>query len=74
MNHISQRNQLEIQIRSYVNFMKECPSNSVIKLSKEITKLQARISIIKMMDYQHLKETVVVQFETKQSKSNFKTV
>lgn len=74
MNHISQRNQLEIRMRSYARFMKICPDRSVIKLAKEITKLQARISIIKMMDYQHLQETVVVQFETKQSKSNFKTV
>lgn len=74
MNHISQRNQLEIRMRSYARFMKICPDGSVIKLAKEITKLQARISIIKMMDYQHLQETVVVQFETKQSKSNFKTL
>lgn len=74
MNHISQRNQLEMQSKRYANFMKICPSNSVVKLAKEITKIQARISIIRNMDYQQLSKTVVVQYETKQSKLNFKTL
>jgi hypothetical protein len=74
MNHISQRNQLEMRIKDYVKFMKLCPDRSVVKLAKEITRLQARVAIIKMMDYQHLHESTVVYFETKQSKLNFKTV
>jgi hypothetical protein len=74
MNHISQRNQLEMRINTYVKFMKICPNRSVVKLAKEITRLQARVAIIRMMDYQHLHETAEMYFETKQSKSNFKTV
>jgi hypothetical protein len=54
--------------------MKECPENSVIKLAKEITRMQARVSIIRMMEYQQLKETVTIHFEVKQSKLNFKTI
>ena len=71
MNHISQRNSLEKQCKSYVEFMKFCPRNSVIKLAQEISRIQARISIIRNMDYQHLQEEVIVQYETKQSKTNF---
>jgi hypothetical protein len=74
MNHISQRNNLEKQCKSYVEFMKNCPRNSVIKLAQEISRIQARVSIIRNMNYQHLQEEVVVYYETKQSKSNFKTV
>jgi hypothetical protein len=74
MNHISQRNDLDTRIKDYVRFMKECPENSVIKLSEEITKMQARVSIIRMMEYQQLRESVTIYFEVKQSKLNFKTI
>jgi hypothetical protein len=74
MNHISQRNQLEIRIKSYVRFMKICPEKDVIKLSKEITKMQARVFIIRMMEHQQLHESVTFYFEAKQSKLNFKTI
>jgi hypothetical protein len=36
--------------------------------------MQARVSIIKMMEYQQLKKTVTIHFEVKQSKLNFKTI
>jgi hypothetical protein len=74
MNHISQRNDLDARIKDYVRFMKICPENSVIKLAKEITRMQARVSIIRMMEYQQLKKTVTIHFEVKQSKLNFKTI
>lgn len=73
MNHITQRNKLDFLLKSYTDFMKTCPSGSVVKLAKEITRLQARISIIRMMDYHHLHEPVIVQYETKQSKINKST-
>jgi hypothetical protein len=72
MNHISQRNNLAI--KKLCGVYEELLRNSVIKLAQEISRIQARVSIIRNMDYQHLQEEVVVYYETKQSKSNFKTV
>ena len=74
MNHISQRNKLEIQQRKYINFMEICPKNSVIKLSKEITSIESRIQQIRDYDLDKLNKSVVFAFETKQSKLNFKTL
>lgn len=74
MNHISQRNQLELQLRKYVKFMKICPENSVVKLANEISKIELRLNQIREYDLAKLNQTVVFAYETKQSKSNFKTV
>lgn len=74
MNHISQRNQLELQLRKYVKFMKICPENGVIKLSNEISKIELRLNQIREYDLEKLNQTVIFTYETKQSKSNFKTV
>lgn len=74
MNHISQRNQLEILQRKYVKFMSICPDKDVVKLAKEIIKIENRITIIREMSLNKLMQSLVVDFETKQSKLNFKTI
>jgi hypothetical protein len=70
MNHISQRNKIEKQLNDYVKFISECPQNSVVKLSKEIVKLEQRLEEIKKMDLKQLNSEVVFHFETKQSQMN----
>jgi len=70
MNAISQRNKIEKQLHDYVKFMPECPQNSVVKLSKEIVKLEQRLEEIKKMDLKQLNTEVVFHFETKQSQIN----
>jgi hypothetical protein len=70
MNHISQRNKIEKQLNDYVKFISECPQNSVVKLSKEIVKLEQRLEEIKKMDLKQLNGEVVFHFETKQSQMN----
>jgi hypothetical protein len=70
MNHISQRNKIEKQLNDYVKFISECPQNSVVKLSKEIVKLEQRLEEIKKMDLKELNTEVVFHFETKQSQMN----
>lgn len=74
MTHKNQRNILESRISDYANFMRICPKGAVVKLAQEITRLQARVSIIKMMEPHRLRENVDVYFETKQSKMNLKTL
>jgi predicted component of type VI protein secretion system len=74
MNHITQRNQLEIQLKNYKDFMPLCPPDSVPKLVKEMMKIHCRIEKIKEFSLEKLVEKVDYQYETKQSKINFKTV
>jgi len=74
MNHISQRNQLEIQLKSYKNFMPLCPADSLPKLVNEMMKIHCRLEKIREFTLEELVEKVDYQYETKQSKSNFKTV
>jgi hypothetical protein len=70
MNHISQRNKIEKQLNDYVKFISKCPQNSVVKLSKEIVKLEQRLEEIKKMDLKQLNSEVVFHFEMKQSQMN----
>lgn len=74
MTPINQRNSLDKQISNYVRFMKICPTNQVVKLAKEISRLQARVSVIRNMEHEQLHTDVPFFFETKQSKMNFKTI
>lgn len=74
MTNQNQRNTLEARISDYANFIKICPKGKVVKLAQEITRLQARVSIIKMMEPHRLRDNVDVYFETKQSKMNLKTL
>jgi hypothetical protein len=74
MNHINQRNALEKQITDYVRVIKIGTRTQVIKLSKEIAKLSARITTIEEMSYADQKQELDFHFETKQSKMNFKTI
>lgn len=74
MNHIGQRNALERDISAYVRVIKTSTRSQVIKLSKEITKLSARITTIEEMSYTDQRQELDFHFETKQSKMNFKTI
>lgn len=74
MNHISQRNRLEIQLKSYKDFMPLCPPDSVPKLVNEIMKIHCRIDKIKEFTIDQLVEEVQFHYETVQSKSNYKTI
>jgi len=74
MNHISQRNRLEMQLQRYMYFMAYCPRGSFLKLSAEMIKIYERIEQLKTIDDEQLHKQVFFQYETKQSKLNFKTV
>jgi len=74
MNAIAQRNKLDIQISSYVNFLKISTRSQSIKLCKEITKLQLRVELIDLMPYPKQLEKLEDYFETKQSKMNLRTI
>lgn len=43
MNHITQRNRLEVKLKSYIDFMPYCPRDCIVKLSHEIIKTIERI-------------------------------
>lgn len=70
MNHITQRNRLETQLKLYIKFMKICPESSVIKLAKEITNIENRLDKLREYDIPQLMKPVVFQYSTKQSKMN----
>ena len=74
MNHITQRNQLEIQLKNYKDFMPLCPPDSLPKLVNEMMKIHFRLEKIREFTMEELVEKVDYQYETKQSKTNFKTV
>ena len=74
MNHVRQRNQLEIQLKNYKNFVPLCPPDSLPKLLNEIIKIHSRIEKIREFTIEELVKEVDFYFETKQSKSNLKTV
>ena len=73
MNHITQMNALEKQLKLYKDYVKICPNDNLLKLMKEILKILTRIEQIRTMYFHEKKKEVVFQYETKQSKSNFKT-
>ena len=74
MNHISQRNKLEARLKSYMDFMPFCPRDSIVKLSNEMVRINNRLDNIKCMSLSELVKEVPSYYDTKQSKSNFKTV
>lgn len=74
MNHINQRNKLDIQISSYVGFLKIATRSQSIKLCREIIKLSDRIAIIDDMGYLDQRKEVAFSEETKQSKMNLKVI
>jgi len=74
MNHISQRNKLDKQISSYVDFMKSATRSQIIKLSKEITNISNRISEIDSMPYLKQIEPIEDYLDEKPSKLNTQTI
>ena len=70
MNHITQRNQLEIQLKNYKDFMPLCPSDSLPKLVNEMMKIHCRLEKIREFTLEELVEKVDYQYETKQSRLN----
>ena len=71
MNAITQRNRLDAQLKSYMDFMPNCPRDSFVKLSEEMVKIKTRLDQIKCMTLKELMAPVETQFETKQSRVNF---
>ena len=74
MNAITQRNILDSQLKSYINFMLDCPRDSFSKLSNEMIKIINRLDQIKCMGLKDLMKEVPCYYETKQSKMNYKTL
>jgi len=74
LNHINQRNKLDAQISSYIDFQKTATRSQSIKLSKEIAKLSQTIELIDMMPYPIQKRQIDFRTEHKHSKINFKTI
>lgn len=74
MNHVTQKNRLEMRLRDYKNYVPYCPNDSLIKLLWEMNKIVLRIDQIREMNVDELMGVVQVYNETKQSKSNFKTI
>ena len=74
MNAISQRNKLEVQLKSFKDFMPLCPLDDLLKLMNEMAKIISRLDKIKEYDLKALVTEVPHYFETKQSKLNFKTI
>ena len=71
MNHISQRNALEKQLKNYKDFMPLCSNDALPKLINEMTKIHNRIETIKGYSLEKLVKPIEFQYETKQSKMNF---
>jgi len=74
MNAITQRNKLEIQLKGFKDFVPFCPSDGLLKLISEMARIYLRIENLKEFPECKLKAEVAFYYETKQSKSNFKTV
>jgi len=73
MNHIEQSIDLENQLQRMKDFMPICPNYALPKLMIESHVILNRINHIKEMGVDNLIKEVPFYFETKQSKSNFKT-
>lgn len=73
MNHITQMNALEKRLKSFKNFVPFCSNDSLAELLIEIQRTVNRIENIRAMRVDKMVQQVVFQYETKQSKSNFKT-
>ena len=71
MNHITQKNRLEEQLKSYKDFMPYCRNDDLQKLLSEMYKISLRIDKIREMSFDKMLEEVPVQYVTKQSKINY---
>lgn len=74
MNCITQKNRLEMRLKDYKEFMPYCPNDSLPKLLSEMYKISLRIDKIREMSFEKMLEEVPVQYETKQSKINYRTI
>lgn len=74
MNAITQRNRLESQLKSYKDFVPFCPADGLLKLMGEMARIYLRIEKLREYSEGELYQEVPFYFETKQSKTNFKTV
>ena len=74
MNATTQRNKLEAQLKSFKDFVPFCPDDYLLKLMGEMAKIHFRIEKIKEYSTNKLAEDIAFYFETKQSKTNFKTI
>ena len=74
MNAITQRNRLESQLKSYKDFVPFCPADGLLKLMSEMARIYLRIEKLREYSEGELSQEVPFYFETKQSKTNFRTV
>lgn len=74
MNHITQKNWLEKRLKIYKDYVPFCPNDSLQNLIREMQVTMNRIESIRLMPVDELMKEVPCQYETKQSKSNFKTI
>ena len=74
MNATTQRNKLEVQLKSYQDFVPFCPADGLIKLMGEMAQIYFRIEKLKEYSDSQLLQEVPFYFETKQSKTNFRTI
>lgn len=74
MKVTAQRNKLEVQLKNYKDFVPFCPSDGLLKLMGEMAQIYFRIEKLKEYSENRITEEVPYYFETKQSKSNFRTV
>lgn len=73
MNAITQKNRLEMRLKDYKDFIPLCPNDSLPKLLSEMYKITMRIDKIREMTFEKMCEEVPCQYETKQSKINYRT-
>lgn len=72
MNAITQRNRLEITLKSLMDFAPFCDKDSFLKLSTEMVSISTRLEKIKTMTLSELSKPITFIIETKQSKINSK--
>ena len=74
MNATTQRNKLEVQLKSYQDFVPFCHADGLLKLMGEMARIYLRIEKLKEYSGSKLTQEVLYYFETKQSKTNFRTI
>lgn len=74
MNAITQKNRLEMRLKDFKNFVPYCPNDSLQKLLSEMYKITMQIDKIREMTFEKMCEEVHFQYETKQSKINYRTI
>ncbi|URM37179.1 hypothetical protein [Flavobacterium anhuiense] len=74
MNHIRQRNYLEVQLKNFKDFIPFCPNDSLPALLHEMSKIHDRLEKLREYTIEQLVKEVHFHYETRQSKSNFRTI